>query len=154
MMSNPEREFRTRTQDLVRKTLVANFKKRSIIQQNPRDATFSAAHGEVVGEATTEGLATASVVTEPVRSLSPAESSGSGHVRLDTIYRQKSDLEEERAKGDDKLSELSSAAATERKRAFVVDGADEAARPPDGTTFTIIDLETVNQRFVGIRKNH
>ncbi|KAL3244862.1 hypothetical protein MRX96_018451 [Rhipicephalus microplus] len=94
-------------------------------------------------DATTEGLATTSVVTEPVQSLSAVEPSNSCRVRLDTIYRQQSDLEEERAKAEDKLSELS-AAATERKRGFVVDGAHEAAQPPDETTFTIIDLDTVN----------
>ncbi|KAL3227997.1 hypothetical protein MRX96_003928 [Rhipicephalus microplus] len=108
-------------------------------------------HGEVV-DATTEGLATASVVTEPVQSPSAAEPLSSGRVRLDTIYWQQSDLEEERAKAEDKLSELSSAAATERKRAFVVDGADEAARPSDGTTFTIIDLDTVNSILLAFAK--
>ncbi|KAL3188823.1 hypothetical protein MRX96_002983 [Rhipicephalus microplus] len=94
---NPERKFRTRHKfgvKKVRRTLVANFKKRSVIPRNPQDATLFASLAEVV-EATTEGLATASVVTEPVQSPSAAEPSSSGRVRLDTIYRQQSDLEEE-----------------------------------------------------------
>ncbi|KAL3212161.1 hypothetical protein MRX96_000801 [Rhipicephalus microplus] len=82
--------------------LVANFKKRSVIQRNPRDATLSASHSEVV-DATTEDLATASVFTETVQSPSATEPSSSGRVRLDTIYRQISDLEEERAKAEDKF---------------------------------------------------
>ncbi|KAH8032688.1 hypothetical protein HPB51_001080 [Rhipicephalus microplus] len=68
-------------------------------------------------------------------------SDGTSPLNTDAIYQQQFDLEEERAKAEDKLSECSFAAATERKRAFVVDGANEAARPPDGTTFTILDLE-------------
>ncbi|KAL3241993.1 hypothetical protein MRX96_021529 [Rhipicephalus microplus] len=70
-MSNPDCEFRTRHKfgaKKVRRMLVGNFKKRSMIQQNPRDATLSASHGEVV-DSTTEGLATASVVTEPVQKI-------------------------------------------------------------------------------------
>ncbi|KAL3241992.1 hypothetical protein MRX96_021528 [Rhipicephalus microplus] len=152
-MSNPEREFRTRHKfgaKKMRRTLVANFKKRSMIQQNPRDTTLSASHGEVV-DATMEGLAITSVVTEPVQSPSAAQPSSSSRVRLDTIYRQQSGLEEERAKSEDKLSLLSTA-ATEQKRAFVVDGADEAARPPDGTTFTIIDLDTVGSALLTFSK--
>ncbi|KAL3189942.1 hypothetical protein MRX96_020279 [Rhipicephalus microplus] len=113
-MSNPEPELRTRHNfgaKKVRRTLAANFKKRSVIQQNSRDTTLSASYGEIV-DATTEGLATASVVTEPVQSLSAAEPSNSGRVRLDTIYRQQSDLKEDRAKAEDELSELMFAAAT------------------------------------------
>ncbi|KAL3201239.1 hypothetical protein MRX96_012726 [Rhipicephalus microplus] len=98
-----------------------------------------------------KGLATASVVAEPVQSPSAAEPSSSSRVRLDTIYRQQSDLEEERAKAEDKLSELSSAAATERKRAFVVDDSNKAARLPDGTRFTIIDLDTVNSTLLHLQ---
>ncbi|KAL3245601.1 hypothetical protein MRX96_046849, partial [Rhipicephalus microplus] len=135
----------------VRRSLVANFKKCSVIQENPRDATLSKSYGEVV-DATTEGPATASIVTEPMQSPSVTEPSSNGRVRLDTIYQQQFHLEEEQAKAEDKLSELSFAAATERKRAFVVDGADEAARPPDGTTFTIIDLDTVKSALLAFAK--
>ncbi|KAL3199366.1 hypothetical protein MRX96_014013 [Rhipicephalus microplus] len=153
-MSNPERKFCTRHKfgaKKVRRTLVTNFKKHSVIPQNPRDATLSASHSEVV-VATSEGLATASVVSEPVQNPSAAKPLSSGRMRLDTIYRQQSDLEEERVKAEDKLSELSPTVATERKCAFVGDGADEAARPPDGATFTIIDLDTVNSALLAFAK--
>lgn len=43
-----------------------------------------------------------------------------------------------------KLSELSSAPATERKRKFVGDSSDDALCPPDGTTFMIVDLGAMN----------
>lgn len=154
-MSNPERKFRTRHKfgaKKVRRTLVANFTRRSVIPQNPQDSTLSASDGEVVDATTEEGLASASAVAEPVQGPSAADPSSSGRVRQDTLYRQRSDLEEEQAKAEKKLSELSSAAATERKRVFVGDCADDAARPPDKTTFTIIDLDTVNSALLAFAK--
>ncbi|KAH6928065.1 hypothetical protein HPB50_011127 [Hyalomma asiaticum] len=131
-MSKPERKFRTRHKfgaKKVRRSLVENFKRRSVIPQNAEDATLSASGGEVV-DATTVGLTSASPVAEPVQSpsASAAIPSSSGRVRRDTIYRQQSDLAEEEAKAKEKLSDLSSAAATERKRAFVDPVLNHAAK--------------------------
>ncbi|KAH6935878.1 hypothetical protein HPB50_011320 [Hyalomma asiaticum] len=89
-MSKAERKFCTRHKfgvKKVRRSLVANFKRCSVISQNAQDATLSVSGGEVV-DATTEGLTSASPVVEPVQGPSAAIPSSSGRVHQDTIYRQ------------------------------------------------------------------
>lgn len=73
-------------------------------------------------------------------------------MRQDNIYRQPSDWEEQQEKAKEKLSELLSIAAMERKREFMGDGADDAARLLDGTTFPILDLDTVNSALLAFAK--
>ncbi|KAL3188479.1 hypothetical protein MRX96_003447 [Rhipicephalus microplus] len=114
LKSNPERKFRMRQKFgaiKVRQTLVTNFKKRTMIPQNPRDPTLSASHGNDV-DATMESQTPTLVVTEPMQSPSVANFSSSNRMRQ--YYRQQSDLEEEQVKAEEKLSELSSTAAMEQ----------------------------------------
>lgn len=119
-----------------------NFDKRCLALQNAEDVASSVCNDEV--DTTKIGLTSASAAADTVTKPSAADPSSSDHVRLDTQYRHPSDLDEEKRKVEEKLLQLSSTPAMERKRDFVGDGTDGATRPLDGTTFTIVDLNAVN----------
>lgn len=72
-------------------------------------------------------------------------------MRQDTTFRHFYVVEEELVKAEEKLSALSPSPTKDRKFEFVGDG-DEAACPLDGTTFTIIDLDAVNNALLAFSK--
>lgn len=67
-----------------------------------------------------------------------------GRVRHDTEFLLPADIQEKQRRAEEKVQQLSSTAATVRKRDFLSDTADAPVHSLDGTAFTIVSLDAVN----------
>lgn len=144
-MGRAIKKFRTKHKfgKRVRRSLAENFRKRPATTQDNEDDELAAASGAVV-DASAAGLTDASP-TSPSVADNVAES---GRVRHDTQILQPQQIEDKKKKAEEKLREISSVAATERKRSLIAKRADAVGPPPDETTFTILDLEAVNALII------
>ncbi|KAH7954497.1 hypothetical protein HPB49_019203 [Dermacentor silvarum] len=120
----------------VRRALINNFKKRS------------ATHPDVEVVASPSEPASADTADVGLGLTSPSPCEGvEGHVRHDTKFLKPAEVEESKKRTKEKLQQLSSTPATERKRYLLTDNTDAAAEPVeplDGTVFTIVSLDAVN----------
>lgn len=144
-MVRPIKKFSTKNKfgKRVRRSLSENFKKRPATTPDNEDDDLAA-----IGSADTEAVAAAATVgltdARPTSSSAADSIVETGRVRLDTHILLPQQLEDEKKEAEGKLREMSSVAATERKRNFIAKRADAVVPPPDETAFTIVDLEAVN----------
>ncbi|KAK8782311.1 hypothetical protein V5799_016348, partial [Amblyomma americanum] len=116
-------------------------RKKSLINNLKKSATVTSSTADTTGTVGTPPPADREVPTELGLTAAPVAeaSSGSGRVRRDTRMLQPSEIEERDKKAQEKLQEMASAAATERKAAFFGAMGDAATAPP-GDTFSIVSL--------------
>lgn len=118
----------------VRRALIDNIRKRSVTQPNVESVAAAAS---------------ADAADTDLGLTSPSSCGGAdGRVRCDTKFLQPAELEEGRKRAQDKLLQLSSTPATERKRDLLTDNADAACETPDTSVFTIVSLDLVNTLLV------
>lgn len=118
----------------VRRALIDNIRKRSATQPNVETVAAAAS-----ADATDKGLG----LTSP-----SSCGSADGRVRCDTRFLQPAEVEEGRKRAQDKLLQLSSTPATERKRDLLTGNADATCETPDASVFTIVSLDLVNTLLV------
>ncbi|XP_077521463.1 uncharacterized protein LOC144132728 [Amblyomma americanum] len=127
-------------------------RKKSLINNLKKSATVTSSTADTTGTVGTPPPADREVPTELGLTAPPVaeSSSGSGRVRRDTRMLQPSEIEERDKKAQEKLQEMASAAATERKAAFFGAMGDAATAPP-GDTFSIVSLRLVNEMLSSVK---
>lgn len=139
------RKFHTRNQygKKRKKSLLENFKGRSASARSAERASDppSVASGEAPDNI---GLA-------PPPPPAQDNASGSGRVRLDTAVLHPLEVAEVRRNAENKLQELASTGATQRKCGLLADIDDAAATPLDETRFLIVSLDQVNELMRAVK---
>ncbi|CAN8008310.1 unnamed protein product, partial [Ixodes pacificus] len=134
-----------------KKSLLNNLKKPSAEPEGTEDLQLPRSDGAV------EAAETAVLAETKVGLGGPSASErslDSGCVRRDTAMLQSSDLEGMRKKNDQKLQDLASTAATKRKSVLLADmkdNADGSLAQTDKTSFTVVNLDSLNALMKSVK---
>ncbi|KAL3218143.1 hypothetical protein MRX96_050846 [Rhipicephalus microplus] len=133
------RKFHTRNQygKKRKKSLLENFKGRSVSARSAERASDP--------PSVASGKASDNIGLAPPPPPAQDNASGSGRVRLDTAVLHPLEVAEVRRNAENKLQELASTGATQRKCGLLADIDDAAATLLDETRFSIVSLDQVNE---------